>query len=425
MRQTPLPYLPLFDFPGIRNPLAIIGLTTVSVSVTILSMDPRVPHLNARLQGYTTTIFAEMSALAEATGSINLGQGFPDVDGPVEIKEAAIAAITAGRNQYAPGAGIAPLRRAVAGHQQLFYGLSYDADDEILITAGATEAIAAALLSLCETGDEVVMFEPFYDSYAAGVSMAGAQRKVVRLGAPDWAFDAQELESAIGPRTRALILNSPHNPTGKVFSHEELAYIARVCVDHDLIAITDEVYEHLIFDRVHEPLSTFPGMAERTIQISSGAKTFSFTGWKIGWACGPAPLIRALRTAKQFLTYVNGTPFQYAIAEALEAGTRYIDGIAAGLRPRRDLLSSGLKSLGLDVFDTAGTYFLTTDVAPLGQLDGMQFCRSLPERCRVVAVPSGVFYDDPTAPCSMVRWTFCKQTELLVEALERLESLRN
>src|SRR5580704_17575018 len=278
-------------------------------------MSRRAPYLTSRLQGFGTTIFAEMSALAQATGAINLGQGFPDTDGPAEVAEAAVAAMRAGHNQYPPGADIPELRAAIAGHQRRFWGLEYDPDDEILVTAGATEAIAAALLALCEVGDEVVTFEPYYDSYSAGVAMAGAVRKVVTLAPPDYSFGLDALTAAISPKTRLVLLNSPHNPTGKVFSPDELAAIARLCVERDLLAVTDEVYEHLVFEGRHIPLASLPGMRERTVTISSAGKTFSFTGWKVGWACAPAPLLTAIRTAKQYLTYVNAGPFQYAIAD--------------------------------------------------------------------------------------------------------------
>src|SRR4051794_2710557 len=309
-----------------------------------------------RLDGLATTVFAEMSALAVRTGSINLGQGFPDTDGPESVAQAAIDAIRAGHNQYPPGPGIPELRAAVAAHQRRFYGLDYDPDREVLVTAGATEAVAASLLALCETGDEVVMFEPYYDSYAAGVAMAGATRRVVPLRTPDWSFDPSELERAFTPRTRLVLLNSPHNPTGKVFTAEELAVIARLCVDHDVIAVTDEVYEHLVYEGEHVPLATFPGMRDRTVTISSAGKTFSFTGWKIGWACASPPLLAAVRTAKQFLTYVNGAPFQYAIATGLALPDDRFAALAADLRDRRDQLCAGLVASGFTVFPPAGTY---------------------------------------------------------------------
>ena len=387
-------------------------------------MSTPVPYLNERMQPFTTTVFAEMSALAARTGSINLGQGFPDTDGPHEIADAAIAAIRAGHNQYPPGPGIPELRAAIAGHQRRYYGLEFDPDDEVLVTAGATEALAACLLALCEPGDEVVMFDPSYDSYAACSALAGLTRRVVPLRPPDWSFDPAELEAAITDRTRLVLVNSPHNPTGKVFTRTELELIAACCCDHDLLAVTDEVYEHLVFEGTHIPLATLPGMAERTVTISSAGKTFSFTGWKIGWACAPARLLAAVRAVKQFLTYVNGAPFQVAIAEALGAGGRFIDGAADDLRQRRDLLSNGLEELGLTVYRPAATYFVTTDVAPLGIDDAEEFCWSLPERCGVVAVPSSVFYADPARGASLVRWAFCKRPEVLAEALVRLLALR-
>lgn len=387
-------------------------------------MTSRTAYLSSRLQGYTTTIFAEMTALAVATKSVNLGQGFPDTDGPDEIKQWAIDALLAGHNQYPPGKGIPELRHAVAGHQRHFYGLDYDPDDEVLVTAGATEAVASALISLCEVGDEVVMFEPFYDSYAACTAIAGATRRTVQLRQPDWSFELAELEAAITARTRLVLVNTPHNPTGKVFTRAELESIARLCVEHDLIAVTDEVYEHLVYDGEHVPLATLPGMRDRTVTISSAGKTFSYTGWKIGWACAPAPLLAAVRTVKQFLTYVNGAPFQYAIAAALDAGDRHIAGVADGLRSRRDQLCAGLAAIGLAPSRPAGAYFVTTDVRALGYDDGVEFCMMLPERCGVVAIPSSVFYDDPDAGRSLVRWTFCKMPEVLDEALARLEVLK-
>jgi N-succinyldiaminopimelate aminotransferase len=379
--------------------------------------------LASRLHGFGTTIFAEMSALAVATGAINLGQGFPDTDGPVEVTEAAVSAIRSGHNQYPPGQGIPELRTAIAEHQRHWYGLEYDPDAEVLVTAGATEGIAAALLALCEPGDEVGTFEPYYDSYAACISMAGAQRRVVQLRAPDSTFDPDELVATITPRTRLVLLNSPHNPTGKVFSRDELELIARICVEHDLIAVTDEVYEHLVYDGEHVPLATLPGMRERTVVISSGGKTFSCTGWKIGWVCAPPELVSAVRTAKQFLTYVNGGPFQYAVAVGLGLSDDVFRGVAADLREKRDRLSRGLADAGLTVFPSAATYFVTVDIRALGEADGHAFCLSLPERCGVVAVPSVVFYDDKAAGRSLVRFAYCKRLEVIDEAVTRLKRL--
>lgn len=381
------------------------------------------PFLSSRLEGFGTTIFAEMSALAMRTGAVNLGQGFPDTDGPPEIAEAAIAAIRAGHNQYPPGIGIPELRLAIAAHQQHWYGIELDPDEEVLVTAGATEAIAASLLALCEPGDEVVTFEPYYDSYAACTAMAGANRRVVTLRPPDYHFDPAELRAAVGSRTRLLLLNTPHNPTGKVFSREELDEVAAVCREHDLLAVTDEVYEHLVFEGEHVPLATLPGMRERTVTISSAGKTFSYTGWKIGWATAPPALLAAVRTAKQFLTYVNGAPFQYAIASGLALPDERYAELAADLRVRRDRLCAGLADAGFTVFRPAGTYFVTTDVRSLGEEDGLAFCRSLPERCGVVAVPNVVFYDDVDAGRPLVRFTFCKRPEVLDEAVRRLMTL--
>ncbi len=379
--------------------------------------------LASRLEGFGTTIFAEMSALAVATGAVNLGQGFPDTDGPASIADAAVAAIRAGHNQYAPGPGIPELRAAIARHQEHQYGLWYDPHTEVLVTAGATEAIAATVLALCEPGDEVVMFEPYYDSYAACVALAGADRRVVTLDVPDYHFDVAALRAAIGPRTRLLLLNSPHNPTGKVFDRAELDQIAALCIEHDLVAVTDEVYEHLTYDGAeHVPLATLPGMRDRTVTISSAGKTFSFTGWKIGWACAAPPLLDAVRTVKQFLTYTNGTPFQHAVVTALGLPDTYFRDFAADLGARRDLLVTGLADVGFRVFPPRGTYFVTVDVTPLGETDGLAFCRALPARAGVVAVPNSVFYDSD-AGRSLVRFTFCKQRHVLEDAIAKLATL--
>jgi N-succinyldiaminopimelate aminotransferase len=387
-------------------------------------MTGREPFLNARLQGFGTTIFAEMSALASRTGAINLGQGFPDTDGPAEVAEAAIAAIRAGHNQYPPGPGIPELRAAVAQHQKRFWSLDVDPDTEVLVTAGATEALAAAMLALCEVGDEVLTFEPTYDSYRAGAAMAGAQLRVVTLRPPGYEVDLDALARAVTPRTRLVLLNSPHNPTGKVFTGDELAAIARLCVEHDLIAVTDEVYEHVVFEGAHRPLASLPGMAARTLTVSSAGKTFSFTGWKVGWACGPAALVSAVRTAKQFLTYVNGAPFQHAIVTGLGLADSYFEGLRTDLAAKRDLLCAGLEAAGFTVFRPGGTYFVTADIRPLGSDDGVAFCRSLPERCGVVAVPNAVFYEDPERGRHLVRFTFCKRRDVLAEAATRLAALR-
>ena len=368
-----------------------------------------------------TTIFAEMSALAETTGAVNLGQGFPDTDGPREIAAAAAAAIMEGRgNQYPPGPGVPELRQAVAAHQKRFWGLDVDPDSQVLVTAGATEAIAAALIALLEPGDEAIAFEPYYDSYAACIAMAGARRVPVTLRPPDFRPDLDALRAAITPRTRLILLNSPHNPTGVVFTPAELARIAELACAHDLLVISDEVYEHMVFDGTHLPIASLPGMAERTVTISSAAKMFSFTGWKIGWVTGSPEVVTAVRTVKQFLTYVSGGPFQYAVAQALALPDSYYASIADDLRPKRDFFCDGLVKAGFEVYRPAGTYFITTDVRPLGYTDGMEFCRELPRRAGVVAIPSSVFYDNAEAGRSQVRFAFCKKQEVLAEALARL-----
>jgi N-succinyldiaminopimelate aminotransferase len=364
-----------------------------------------------------------MSTLAARTGAINLGQGFPDVDGPTAIIEAAIDAMRAGHNQYPPPLGIPELRAAIAAHQQRYYGLTFDPDTEVLVTAGATEAIAATILALCDHGDEVVAFEPYYDSYGAVIAMAGAHRVPVTLRAPDFALDLDRLRAAITPRTKLLLLNTPHNPTGKVFTREELTAIAEVCIERDVVVMTDEVYEHLVYDGAHLPMASIPGMRDRTITVSSAGKTFSFTGWKIGWICAPAPLVAAVRTVKQFLTYVNGAPFQHAVAAALALGDDYYDGFVRELRAKRDLLAGGLGAAGFGVYRPSGTYFITTDIRPLGGTDGMAFCRALPERAGVVAIPAVVLYDDVVEGGPLVRFAFCKRTEVLEDAVARLKAM--
>ncbi|MFH9088453.1 pyridoxal phosphate-dependent aminotransferase [Streptomyces sp. NPDC017673] len=385
------------------------------------------PHLNRRLAAFGTTIFAEMSALAVATGSINLGQGFPDTDGPEEIREAAVRALRDGRgNQYPPGPGIPELRTAIAAHQLRRYGLSYDPDTEVLVTAGATEAIAAALLALVEPGDEVVALEPYYDSYAADIAMAGGTRVPVTLRPHEGGFrlDLDELRAAVTDRTRLLLINTPHNPTGTVLTRAELAAIAGLAVERDLLVVTDEVYEHLVFDGAeHLPLATFPGMRERTVSIGSAGKTFSFTGWKVGWVTATPELVSAVRAVKQFLTYVSSGPFQYAVAEALALPDSWFEEFRRGMLARREILAEGLTAAGFEVFRPAGTYFITTDIRPLGEKDGFAFCRALPERAGVVAVPNAVFYDDREAGAPFVRFAFCKREDVLREAAERLRRM--
>jgi len=381
--------------------------------------------LNRRYAGFGNTIFGVMSARALATGSVNLGQGFPDVDGPAVVAEAAAEAVLTGKgNQYPPATGIPELRAAVARHQRRFYGLDYDQDTDVLITAGATEAIAAAILALCEPGDEVIAFEPYYDSYVANITMAGATRVPLTLRPPHFRPDLEELESKITGKTRLLLLNSPHNPTGMVLTRAETEAIARIAIEHDLLVITDEAYEHLTFDREHIPLATIDGMRGRVVSIGSAGKTFSFTGWKVGWATATPDLINAVRTTKQFLTFVSSGPFQYAVAEALDLPDRYYADMAADLKAKRDLMAAGLAEIGFGVYQPDGTYFITTDIAPLGEQDAMEFCRGLPDRAGVVAIPSAVFYDDhPEAGRTLVRFAFCKRDEVLAEAVSRLRRL--
>ncbi|MBB1259455.1 pyridoxal phosphate-dependent aminotransferase [Streptomyces alkaliterrae] len=387
------------------------------------------PLLNRRLAEFGTTIFAEMSALAQRTGAINLGQGFPDTDGPEEVREAAVRALRDGRgNQYPPGPGVPELRQAVADHQQRFHGLSHDPDTEVLITAGATEAIAATLLALLEPGDEVIALEPYYDSYAAGIAMAGGLRVPVTLRPYEGRFrlDLDELRAAVTPRTRLILLNTPHNPTGTVLTPEELAAVAELACERELLVVTDEVYEHLVFEGDHLPLATFasrhPDLRDRVVTISSAGKTFSYTGWKVGWVTAAPALISAVRSAKQYLTYVSAGPFQYAVAEALRLPDTYFTDLRADLRQKRDILADGLRAAGFEVYQPAGTYFITTDIAPLGEKDAYDFCRALPERCGVVAVPNSVFYDNPDTARTHVRFAFCKRAEVLTEAATRLRT---
>ena len=388
----------------------------------------RIPHLSSRLQGFGTTIFAEMSALATAHDAVNLGQGFPDFAAPPALKEAAAAAIAADHNQYAPGIGIPRLRKAIAGHAVRHHGLAYAEDTEITVTTGATEAIFASLQALLDVGDEVLLFEPYYDSYLASVCAAGAVPVTVPLR-PDgdgvWRFDADALAAAVGPRTRLLVLNSPHNPCGKVYTRDELELIAGVARAHDLIVLSDEVYEHLTFgDATHVSIASLPGMHQRTVRISSAGKTFSVTGWKVGWICAPAALTAAVRTAKQFVTFTSGTPFQHAVAEALTWGEEYFAGYRSDYTRRRDLLLEALDDVGFRVLPPEGTYFIATDIRPLGFDDGDTFCRMLPGTVGVAAVPMSAFHRDPAAGAPYVRFAFCKTDELLAEGARRLKGLR-
>ena len=446
----------------------------------------RQPYLTSRFQGFGTTVFTEMTLLAQRHDAVNLGQGFPDFDGPEAIREAAVRAIRGGHNQYCRMTGLPELNRAVAAHQQRFYGLAYDPDREVTVMNGATEALFATFQALCEVGDEVVFFEPFYDSYRACVAAAGGVEKLVTLRSPgggptqqrpgggptqqrpgggptqqrpgggptqqrpgggptqqrpgggptqqrpgggptqqgpDFSYDPAELERAITPKTRLILLNTPHNPTGKVFSRREIEHIAGLCRRHDLLAVTDEVYEHLVFDGEHLPLATLPGMRERTITISSAGKTFSMTGWKIGWACAPEPLTAALRTVHQFITFCNSAPLQPAMAEALAAGDDFYRRLEAEYRERRDRLCRGLEEVGFGVLAPAGTYFVLADIRPLGWDDDVEFCRMLPEKVGVAAIPPTAFYVNKAVGRHLVRFAFCKTLAVLDEAVDRLHRL--
>jgi N-succinyldiaminopimelate aminotransferase len=390
-----------------------------------MRLDERVIDRRARrLDGIGTTIFTEMSALAVRTGAVNLGQGFPDRDGPPEVIARAVAALQGGANQYAPGTGIPALRQAIARHQQRHYGIELDPDSEVVVTTGCTEGIAAALLGLVDPGDEVVVLEPYYDSYTAMITFAGGVRRPVTLRAPDFRLDPDALRAAVSPRTKLILLNSPHNPTGTVLTWSELEDVAAVAREHDLIVVTDEVYEHLVFDgREHVPLATLPGMWERTLTLSSAGKSYSFTGWKVGWATGPAPLVGALFAAKQWLTFTSGAPLQPAVAAALDECPDFPTELGRSLQERRDRLVAGLEAAGLAPYVPQGTYFATTDISHLGWASSLDFCWALPGRAGVVAVPMEVFYDDPDAPGAgrhLVRWAFCKEAEVIDEALRRL-----
>ncbi|MCE2735657.1 MAG: pyridoxal phosphate-dependent aminotransferase [Ilumatobacteraceae bacterium] len=391
-------------------------------------MTPREP-LAHRLQGFGASIFAEMTALAVSTGAINLGQGFPDYDGPRDVLDEAIRNVAEGNNQYPPGIGVPALREAIAHHQKRFWNLSYDPDSEVLVTMGATEALAGALLGILNTNDEVVVFEPLFDTYAGCVALAGAHLSPVTLQPQSdgrYGFDADQLRNVITPNTRMILLNSPHNPTGMVFTRDELQLVADIAIEHNLIVVSDEVYEHLTFDSaVHIPIATLPGMYERTITISSGGKSFNTTGWKIGWACAPAALLNATRMAKQLFTFAGGTPFQSAIAVGLQLPDAYFEQLAADLQRKRDMLLPALRDAGLQPITPEGTYFITADIRerfPHG--DSMQFCRALPAQCGVVAIPGGVLYDPRHSEEGkhIVRFAFCKQDDTIKEASQRLRS---
>ncbi|RYB94491.1 putative succinyldiaminopimelate transaminase DapC [Nocardioides oleivorans] len=378
-----------------------------------------------RLAHIPPTVFSEMSALAVRTGAVNLGQGFPDADGPASVIAAAAEALASGANQYAPGIGVPALRAAIARHQQRHYGLEVDPDTEVVVTTGCTEAIAGALLGLVDAGDEVVVLEPYYDSYVAMLDMCGARRRAVTLRAPAFRLDLDQLREAVTDRTRVILLNSPHNPTGTVLTRDELQVVADLAVEHDVLVITDEVYEHLVFTDAasaegHVPIATLPGMWERTLTLSSVGKSYSLTGWKVGWATGPAPLVQAVLAAKQWLTFTSGAPLQPAVAHALDHEPDWPAELARDLQVRRDLLCAGLVEAGLTPRVPEGTYFATTDVSHLGWADGRELCLALPERAGVVAIPTQGFYDDAEAGLQLVRWAFCKDADVITEGVRRL-----
>ncbi|MEZ5149654.1 pyridoxal phosphate-dependent aminotransferase [Rhodococcus zopfii] len=388
---------------------------------------PRPVRTVTRLRPFASTIFAEMTALAVHHDAVNLGQGFPDTDGPAAMLEVARQAIADGVNQYPPGPGMPELRRAITADRAARYGLEHDPDSEVLVTVGATEAISAAILGLVEPGDEVLLTEPYYDSYAASVALAGATRRAVPLerSGSGFVLDVDALRAAVTGRTRMLVVNTPHNPTGTVYDEATLTAVAELACERDLLVLSDEVYEHLVFDgRRHIPLASLPGMAERTVTVSSAAKMFNVTGWKIGWALGPRELIDGVRAAKQFMSFVAGAPFQPAVAYALNHEQAWVAAQRDDLQRRRDLLSGALTDAGFGVLDSAGTYFVCADVTPIGVTDAIEFCRSLPERIGVAAVPVSVFADHPERWNHLVRFAFCKRDEVLAEGVRRLQTLR-
>jgi N-succinyldiaminopimelate aminotransferase len=381
------------------------------------------PPLARRLRGFGTTIFSEMTRLAIEHGAVNLAQGFPDFDGPEFAKDAAIAAIRAGYGQYARSTGIPEIHAALSAKYRRDYGLDYAEGEEWTVTSGATEAIFDALAGTCGPGDEVVLFEPYYDSYKASVRMSGARARIVTLHAPDWRFDPDALKDAFGPKTRAILVNTPHNPTGKVFTREELGQIASLCLERDVLCITDEVYEHLVYEGEHVPMATLPGMRERTVTISSFGKTFSLTGWKIGWAGAPAPLTAAVRAAHQFVTFATATPLQHGAAMALREGAPYFRMLRDSYKRKRDYLVRSLARIGFAVRPPAGAYFVCADFRPLGFVDDVAFCRTLVEKHGVAAIPPSVFYDHKKEGKSYARFAFCKKDETLETAVARLERL--
>ncbi|AGF71813.1 pyridoxal phosphate-dependent aminotransferase [Corynebacterium halotolerans] len=390
-----------------------------------MSPDSRVV---TRLQPFAETVFATMTAKAVEHGAINLGQGFPDSDGPARMLEIACEQIRGGNNQYGPGRGMAVLREAVATRRHRDHGVTYDPETEVLVTVGATEAISATVLGLVEPGAEVIVLEPYYDAYAAAIALAGARRVAVPLvsDGDSWAVDVDAVRAAVTEKTAMIIVNSPHNPTGAVFSRESLLSLAELCAEADLTVLSDEVYENLVFDgRSHTALASLPDMFERTVTVSSAAKSYNVTGWKTGWALAPAPLLDAVLKAKQFMSYVGATPFQPAVAHALEHEDAWLREMVTALADGRDLLGDALREAGLKVHGTAGTYFTVADISPLGYPDGVEFCLDLPAKIGVAAIPVQVFCDEPGPWRTKVRFAFCKREDTLREAARRLSRLRS
>ncbi|MBM4792843.1 aminotransferase class I/II-fold pyridoxal phosphate-dependent enzyme [Streptomyces sioyaensis] len=370
-----------------------------------------------------TTVFTELTELAQRTGAINLGQGFPDTDGPRAVIDRAREALVTGANQYPPLAGTPALRSAVARQRLRRYGLSYDPADEVVVTTGATEAVTAAVLALCDPGDEIIVFDPCYDAYQASADLAGAvcRRVPLRRGVDRFGLDPADLERAVSPRTRLVLLNTPHNPTGKVFTRDELEAVAGLCRRHDLVAVTDEVYEYLTYDGTrHLSLASLPGMRERTLSVSSAGKTFSLTGWKVGWACGPAALVAAVRSVKQYLTFAGGAPLQDAVAHALDREEAWVERLCGQLQDKRDLLTTGLRRAGIEVIRAEGGYFLQADVSGTGAADAADFCRTLPLRRNVVAIPTSAFSTAGESCRHLVRFAFCKERGLLEKAAQSI-----
>ncbi|XP_028775007.1 uncharacterized protein LOC114731916 [Neltuma alba] len=411
------------------NPLSSLPtMATLSTQKEPLSPSSDVTHkthhplqVAKRLEKFKTTIFTQMSLLAIKHGAINLGQGFPNFDGPDFVKEVAIQAIRDGKNQYARGYGVPDLNFAIADRFKKDTGLTVDPEREVTVTSGCTEAIAATMLGLINPGDEVIMFAPFYDSYEATLSMAGAKIKGITLRPPDFAVPMEELKSAISKNTRAIMINTPHNPTGKMFTREELQTIASLCIENDVLVFTDEVYDKLAFDMDHISMASLPGMFERTVTMNSLGKTFSLTGWKIGWAIAPPHLTWGVRQAHSFLTFATSTPMQWAAAAALRAPDSYFEELKRDYMAKRAILVDGLKDVGFKVFPSSGTYFVVVDHTTFGLENDVAFCEYLIKEVGVVAIPTSVFYLKPEEGKNLVRFTFCKDEQTLRAAVERMK----